>query len=172
MSKETKLTKLIEINHLKPLVIKKYISTEDEYIITQEKGDKDNYALSLTYNGLDKPIRLTILKGGDTDGGSIPNIAKGIFDPLLDKTAFGFIFHDELWRHRVYYKDLYKELGITFTETNKIMKEIHKEAKCSWFEQNLTRVAVRYGGWYKWYNPEDRIKEVNKPTLLIEVLNK
>lgn len=164
------MSKLVEINHSKPLVIKKYFGTEGEYVITQEKGDGDNYALSLTYYGLDKPIKLTILKGGDTDGGSIPNVAKGVFDPLLDKTAFGFIFHDELWRHRVFYKELYEELGITFSETNKVMKAIHEEAGCSWFEQNMTRYAVRWFGWYKWLNPEDRIKEVEKPTLLVEVL--
>ena len=150
---------------MKDLVIKKKFGTEGEYIITQEQGDKDDYCLKYTDETLG--IELIILKGGDTDGGSIPNIAKGVFDPLLDKTAHGFIFHDELWRHRVYYKDLYKELNITFTETNRIMKDIHKKATCSWFEQNLTRLGVRIGGYYKWTHPEERVKKVSKPTLII-----
>ena len=151
---------------MKDLVIKKVFGTEGEYIITQEKEDKDNYCLR--YFDKELQIKLTILKGGDTDGGSIPNIAKSVFDPLLDKTAHGFIFHDELWRHRVFYKDLYKELGITFTETNRIMKDIHKEANCSWFEQNLTRLGVRWGGYLKWNYPEDKIKQISSPTLIIE----
>jgi len=156
---------------MKDLVIKKKFGTKDEYIITQEKGDTDDYCLEYTDKTLG--IKLVILKGGDTDGGSIPNFAKGVFDPLLDKTAHGFIFHDELWRHRVLYKELYKDLGITFTETNRIMKDIHKKANCSWFEQNLTRLGVRWGGWFKWFNPEDKVKEVSKGTLkIIKIPNK
>lgn len=161
---------LIKFDKQKPLVIKREFGTSGEYVITQEKDDKDNYALSLVYYGLSKPIRLKILCGGDTDGGSIPNFAKGVFDPLLDKTVWGFIFHDEIWRHRVFHKELYRALGIGFVESNKIMKAIHKEMGCSWFEQNLTRYAVRWFGWYKWNNPELRIMEVKKPTLIIEIL--
>lgn len=166
------MNKLIKFDKIKPLVIKREFGTEGEYIITQEKGDNDRFCLSLVYYGLKKPIRLRIVSGGDTDGGSIPNFAKGVFDPLLDKTVWGFIFHDEIWRHRVYYKELYKNLGITFTESNKIMKAIHEEMGCSWFEQNLTRYAVRWFGWYKWNNPKLRIMEVKKPTLIIEELEK
>ena len=153
---------------MKDLVIKKKFGTEGEYIITQDKHDKDDYCLKYIDEKLS--IELIIIEGGDTDGGSIPNFAKGVFDPLLDKTAHGFIFHDELWRHRVFYKDLYKDLGITFTETNRIMKDIHKKANCSWFEQNLTRLGVRWGGWLKWYNPEDRIKNLTEPTLIVNKL--
>lgn len=160
----------IDLDHNKPLVIKTYLGHKNEYIITQEKGDEDFYALTFTYSRLSKKLRFTILKGGDTDGGSIPNFAKGIFDPLLDKTVFGFILHDELWRHRVYYKDLYKDLGITFNETNRIMKALHDKAGCSWFKKNLARLGVRLGGYCKWLRPDQRIKNVNNPTLLIEVI--
>jgi hypothetical protein len=151
---------------MKDIVIKKKFGTAGEYIICKEKGDKDKYCLQYTDEKL--KIKLSILPGGDTDGGSIPNFAKSVFDPLLDKTAHGFIFHDELWRHRVYYKELYEKYGITFHETNRIMKDIHKKASCSWFEQNLTRIAVRWFGWFKWLRPEERIKKINKPTLIIE----
>ena len=151
---------------MKPLVIKKEFGTEGEYIIVKEDGDKDNLCLRWFDEKLG--IILTINEGGDTDGGSIPNIAKGVFDPLLDKTSHGFVVHDELWRHRVYYEKLYKDLGITFNQTNRIMKDIHKKAGCSWFEQNLTRSAVKLFGWYKWSHPSDRIKKVNNPTLQIE----
>lgn len=151
---------------MKPLVIKKEFGTEGEYIITHERGDDDGYCLEWYDSKLN--IILKITDGGDTDGGSIPNIAKGVFDPLLDKTAHGFIFHDELWRHRVYYKELYESIGITFTETNRIMQDIHKAAGCSWFERHLTRKAVRWFGWYKWRNPDNRIKVVKEPTLIIE----
>jgi hypothetical protein len=150
---------------VKDLVIRKKWGTEGEYIITQDILDVDEFALQYYDKWLD--VTLSILRGGDTDGGSIPNIAKGVFDPLLDKTAHGFIFHDELWRHRVYYKELYKSIGMTFTETNRIMKDIHTAAGCSWAERNLTRLGVRYGGWYKWNNPSERVKSVKTPTLVI-----
>jgi hypothetical protein len=151
---------------VKDLVIRKKWGTEGEYIITQDVFDADEYALQYYDKGLD--VTLSILRGGDTDGGSVPNIAKGVFDPLLDKTAHGFIFHDELWRHRVYYKELYEDIGMTFKQTNRIMKDIHTKAGCSWAERNLTRMAVRYGGWYKWNNPSERVKSVKTPTLIIE----
>ena len=153
---------------MKDLVIRKPFGTEGEYIICQAKDDKDDYALKYVDTKLN--IELTIYAGGDTDGGSIPNIAKGVFDPLLDKTAHGFINHDELWRHRIYYKDLYKELGITFSETNRIMKDIHKKANCSWFERNLTRTAVQWFGYWKWTHPSDRIVKINNPTLRLKKL--
>ena len=152
---------------MKPLVIKKEFGVAGEYIITQEKGDNDDFCLKWYDENLN--VSLTINIGGDTDGGSVPNIAKGVFDPLLDKTSHGFIFHDELWRHRVYYKELYESLGLTFTETNRIMQDIHKKAGCSWAEIHLTKRAVRWFGWFKWKYPEQRIKDVTKPTLIIEV---
>lgn len=148
---------------MKDLVIKKPFGTKGEYIITQEKDDKDFYALKYYDPKLD--ITLIIFPGGDTDGGSIPNFAKGVFDPLLDKTAHGFIVHDELWRHRVYYEELYKEHNITFKETNRIMEDVHTIAGCNWFERHLTRFGVKIGGWWKWYHPSDRIKNINNPTL-------
>jgi hypothetical protein len=151
---------------MKDLVIRKKWGTAGEYIITQDILDVDEFALQYYDKVLD--VTLSILRGGDTDGGSIPNIAKGVFDPLLDKTAHGFIFHDELWRHRVHYKELYKSIGMTFTETNRIMKYIHTAAGCSWAERNLTRLAVRYGGWYKWNNPSERVRGVKTPTLIIK----
>ena len=153
---------------MKPLVIKKEFGTEGEYIITHERGDNDTYCLEWHDTKLNAMLK--IVGGGNTDGGSIPNIAKGAFDPLLDKTAHGFIFHDELWRHRVYYKELYEKLGMTFTETNRIMQDIHRAAGCSWLEIHLTRKAVRWFGWYKWRNPDARIKAVKEPTLIIEEL--
>lgn len=154
---------------MKPLVIKKEFGTAGEYIITQEKGDNDEHCLEWYDEKLG--ILLIINMGGDTDGGSIPNFAKGVFDPLLDKTSHGFIFHDEIWRHRVYYKELFKKIGLTFSQSNRIMQDIHRAAKCSWSEIHLTRKSVRWFGWYKWMNPDDRIKAVKEPTLIIEVLH-
>jgi len=150
---------------VKDLVIKKPFGTQGEYIITQDKKDKDDYALKY----YDKKLNITLLvmSGGDTDGGSIPNFAKGVFDPLLDKTAHGFIIHDELWRHRFFYKNEYEYYKISFKETNRIMQDIHKLAGCSWSEIYLTRTAVKIGGYYKWLNPTDRIKSVNNPTLIL-----
>lgn len=154
---------------MKPLVIKKEFGTAGEYVITQEKGDDDDFCLQWYDKVLG--IMITITVGGDTDGGSIPNFAKGVFDPLLHKTAHGFVTHDELWRHRVYYKELYESIGMTFSETNRIMQDIHEAAGCSWMEKHLTRKAVRWFGWYKWRNPDERIKAVKEPTLIIEVLH-
>jgi hypothetical protein len=130
---------------MKDLVIRKKWGTAGEYIITQDVLDSDKYALQYYDIGLN--VTLSILRGGDTDG---------------------FIFHDELWRHRVYYKDLYEDIGMTFKQTNRIMKDIHTEAGCNWFERNLTRLAVRYGGWYKWHNPSERVMGVKTPTLIIQ----
>lgn len=151
---------------MKPLIIKKEFGTAGEYIITQELGDSDDHCLEWYDEKL--KVKLTVVAGGDTDGGSIPNFAKGVFDPLLDKTAHGFIVHDELWRHRVYYKELYESIGMTFSETNRIMQDIHEAAGCSWAEKYLTRKAVRWFGWYKWRNPEERIVQIIEPTLILE----
>ena len=151
---------------MKNLVISKPFGTAGEYIIQQEKNDKDKYALKYTDKKL--KIELIVYPGGDTDGGSVPNFAKGVFDPLLDKTSHGFIFHDELWRHRMYYEKVYKEIGLTFSETNRIMKEIHKKAGCNWAERNLTRTAVQFFGYWKWTHPSDRIINLDNPTLRIK----
>ena len=151
---------------MKDLVIRKPFGTEGLFFIDQGKDDSD--AFCLQYIDRKLGIKLTIYRGGDTDGGSIPNLAKIAFDPLLDKTAHGFIFHDELWRHRVFHKKLFKELGITFSETNRIMQDIHKQAGCSFFETYLTRLGVRWGGYYKWKNPSEQIKNLKVSTLSIE----
>ncbi|RLA73477.1 MAG: hypothetical protein DRG30_06325 [Epsilonproteobacteria bacterium] len=150
---------------MKDLVIKKAFGKKGAYIITQEKGDIDNY--SLKYFDEKLSILITIYVGGDTDGGST-GIAEIVFDELLGRTAHGYIFHDELWRHRVHLKDLYLQYGITFVETNRIMMNIHAKAGATWAETNLTRLAVRWLGWYKWIHPGDRVKSVSVPTITIE----
>lgn len=151
---------------MKDLVISKTFGSEGEYIIQQLKNDTDDYALKYIDDKL--KIEITIFAGGDTDGGSIPNVAKGVFDPLLDRTAHGFIFHDELWRHRVLYKSYYESIGLTFSETNRIMKDIHKQAGCGWVQRHTARLAVQYFGFYKWNNPDDRVKNIKAPTLNIK----
>ena len=151
---------------MKDLVLRKPFGTRDLFFIERAEGDTDEYVLSYIDEQLG--IKLSIKEGGDTDGGSIPSLLKGAFDPLLDKTAHGFIFHDELWRHRYVYQDLFAAHGITFTQTNRIMKEIHDQAGCGWFARNFTRLGVRYGGYWKWTHPSDAIKEVETPTLFIE----
>lgn len=145
---------------MKDIILRIPFANPKEAIIEQYKGDVDDFALQWEYNG----YLFTIKRGGDTDGGSIPNILAPIFDPILDEMLFGYIPHDEVWRHRYLFKDIYKDIGMTFTESNRMMKELGRRAGASWFKRNTTRLGVRWGGWWKWLHPDDEVKAVTWKT--------
>ena len=155
---------------MKNLVLSKPFGTAKKFYITKEFNDNDKYALQWYDKKLD--ISLSILpdieQKDDIDGGSIPDPVHGILAPLQDKTAHGYGVHDKLWSHRVLLWELFCELGITFTQTNRIMQDIHRAAGCNRFEIWSTRLGVRWFGLLKWWHPNKAVRELQTQTLIIE----
>lgn len=155
---------------MKDIVLRIPFKNNGTAYIEQFKGDNEEFCLK----HYDKKLDLTfiIVRGGDTDGGSIPAVAQGAFKPVLANTIHGYITHDELWAHRVLLQEQFKEYGLSFSETNRIMSDIHKKSDVSYLKRKSIYLGVQVGGYIKWSFPSDEIKNKTKQTLFIERGNK
>lgn len=118
---------------------------------------REDYTIECIFHGVLR--RMTVKKGFDFDGASIPRWAWSIIgDPLALDIQIAALFHDILF--------CINDPAWSLRITNEFFLEVQQASKSCWVKRNTTTKAVQAAGWALW-KKDEAYKAKYRPFLVI-----
>ena len=106
--------------------------------------------------------RITVKKGFDSDGASIPQVLWSVYgNPLSGKFRIAALVHDALYASQIVSREL----------SDKIFLDLMKQHKVGHPKRQSMYYAVRSAGWYSWKQLTKEEIETYKEFINVEKIN-